>query len=248
MQQFLHISDLHIHSDPAKNTGVIERLAFLRRKYPFHRPIITGDVTDDGSESQYEIAAKMMWNHAPAYVCPGNHDYGPVGNFFSRSCERRFDQFLPQMGTYAGRLSRPVVDMIANYNDSGGGYETIALIGLDSNLATKSPLDFACGKIGLWQRYLLARILRRHADKVRIVYFHHHPMDRGNWTGMKDAGQLMAILRGNCELVLFGHKHRAQRIFDGVPMLAAGKFDECEKVSEITIEGEEISIREVPVV
>jgi len=137
------------------------------------------------------------------------------------------------------------------------------LIGLDSNLMTRNPLDFACGKIGLWQRYWLKRILRRHANKVRIVYFHHHPFDRTPWTGMRDARQLMKVLEGNCELVLFGHKHqpgtwinehgiaRDKEVHLGLGLtcfIAAGKLDERDTVTEIAIEGHIIRLREVPVI
>ena len=253
MIQLLHLSDLHIHESHKDNASLFKRLAFIRENYLQHHRVITGDETDDGSDKQYKIANRLLLSFV-SYICPGNHDYGYAGNLFEKKRARRFDDYLLQTRPYSGRWSMPVMDTIST---------EAVLIGLDSNLMTRRPWDFACGKIGLWQRYWLKRILRWHANKVRIVYFHHHPFDRTPWMGMKDAKPLMKVLQGNCELVLFGHKHQPGMWVNehGVALngeyhvgrgltcfIAAGKLDERDTVTEIAIEDRNIRLREVPVI
>ena len=66
---------------------------------------------------------------------------------------------------------------------------------------------------------------------------------------MKDANKLMEILDHNCELVLFGHKHKPLLYpYANPTFIAAGKLDECESVMEITIDGKDIKISDVSVV
>jgi len=244
MIRFLHLSDLHIHTGAKKNAELAKRLRYIRENYPYHDLIVTGDVTDDGSQKQYQAAMYMLPKNN-SHVCPGNHDYGFAGNLYEKKRAKRFDQYLPQSRKYMGLWARPVVDVVSK------GDTRVVLVGLNSNLKTHNPLDFACGKIGLVQRYLLKRTLhqarRKYPNCVRIVYFHHHPFDRGPWTGMKDAKKLMDVLM-DCELVLFGHKHVAFQWFN---MAAAGKLSECYYVTEIVVNdvlGDKITMRQVPVV
>lgn len=242
MLRFLHLSDLHVRSSPANNTELLKRLSFVRKNYPLHKKIITGDVTDDGSWLQYTNAKKyLMFN---AYVCPGNHDYGYAGNFYGKKRARRFDRYITQTTAYMRLARKPVVDVVTE------GETTVVLIGLDSNIRTRHIFDFACGKIGYVQRCWLKRVLRkarrRYPGCVRIVYFHHHPFDRGFGTELKDAKKLMKIINNNCELVLFGHKHKAQLWKYGA-LAAAGKLSECDVVTEIVVDRESIAFNEVKV-
>ncbi len=240
MLKFLHLSDLHVHMSPAKNMGVRNRLSYIKKQYPSHRLIITGDITDDGSTNQY-INAWWLLVGGRDHLCPGNHDYGYAGNIYGRKRAKRYRQYLRKYSRSVEIITR--------------GGATAVLIGLDSNLRTRNPFDFACGKIGLWQRwwlkYTLRKARRRYPDAARIVYFHHHPFDRGPWTGMKDGKKLMAIL-DNCELVLFGHKHKAEWIIEDLPsplIAAAGKLSERDTVTEIAVDDKgEITLKEVPVI
>ena len=241
MIRFLHLSDLHIHTSAKNNAELVKRLSFIREKYPYHDRIITGDVTDDGEQRQYLNALRLLAS-GNDHICPGNHDYGFAGNLYEKKRAKRFDEYLPQSRKYMGLLAMPVVDVVSK------GDTRVVLVGLDSNLKTHSPLDFACGKIGMVQRYLLKKILNQARRKwpgcVRVAYFHHHPFDYGPWTGMKDAKKLIKVLK-NCELVLFGHKHKAHQWYD---MAAAGKLSECDHVTEIVVEGSRVTMRQVPVV
>lgn len=45
--QFLHLSDLHILADSSLNRTIEQRLQFIRRTYPNHYLILTGDIIDN---------------------------------------------------------------------------------------------------------------------------------------------------------------------------------------------------------
>ena len=141
--KFIHLSDLHIHSSNDDNAKLIESLKYISDTYPEHKLIITGDITDDGAPRQYENAYELLKSFiGRIYICPGNHDFGAAGNFYSEERARHFDQSLAipldQGGTFKGDCT-PVVNIVKD------GSSTAMLIALDSNLETQSPFDFACG-------------------------------------------------------------------------------------------------------
>ena len=246
MIKILHLSDLHVHTSAKNNAETVKRLSYIRVHYPDHNRIITGDVTDDGKEVQY-IRAMQQLLSGTCYICPGNHDYGFAGNFYDKKRALRFDEYLPQARKYMGLLAKPVIEVVKSDET------TVVLVGLNSNLRTRNPFDFACGRIGIMQRWWLKRTLsqarRKYPNCVRIVYLHHHPFDRGPWTGLKDSRKLIKCLSMQCELVLFGHKHKAEIFESTAPyMVAAGKLSECDDVTEITINGRAVELNQVPVI
>lgn len=254
MLKFLHLSDTHVSKSDSKNLPVVERIGYIRVNYPEHRLIVTGDVTDDGDWKQYARVWRILMN-CKYYACPGNHDFGLAGNLFDKERARRFDKYLPAAGgRYGRRLKSPVLDIIEE------GNTTVALVGINSNIRSRHPFDFARGRIGLWQRFQLERVLwrirREYPTAMRIVYFHHHPFDRGVFTAMSDSHKLAKVLKGNCELCLFGHKHKAEqwdaRAIGVSPIfLAAGKLCEEDTAYEITVnEGGcmDFEIKNVPVI
>jgi 3',5'-cyclic AMP phosphodiesterase CpdA len=206
--KFLHLSDLHIHTHESDNVKVRSMLNFISQKYPDHRLIVTGDITDDGAPGQYENANALLQPFKDKiFICPGNHDFGAAGNFYSHERALRFDNFLAkqlnQGGTFKGD-STPVVNRI---ND---GSTDIMLIALDSNLETEHPFDFACGKIGEYQLNTLKTILSttQSSDIVKILILHHHPFIVNNpFMELKDAKTLARVVYGRIDLILFGHKH-----------------------------------------
>lgn len=250
MLKFLHLSDMHIHTKPSKNTDVLTRLKYCRENYSTHARIITGDITDDGDERQYENAMYAILG-AEIYVCPGNHDFGLMGNLYDKKRAARFDVYLPaDRHKYHRRLKSPGIDYVTD-NDC-----MAVLIGLNTCIRSRHPFDFARGKVGLWQRFTLKRALlwanRLHPEATRIVYFHHHPFDRGPFTAMSDGKKLMKTLQNNCELVLFGHKHKHETWdikFELPVLVSAGKMGDEATATEITINPgpRDFSIKEVPI-
>lgn len=247
--KFLHLSDLHIHTCDCDNSDVTSTLRFIEKTYPDHLLIITGDITDDGTEAQYENARSLL---APfkekIFICPGNHDFGEAGNVYRRDCALHFDTLaeeLRQGGVFKG-AAKPVVNRIQEDKTE------VMLIALDSNLETQSIFDFACGEIGKQQLNDLNELLTSESGNgaVKVLFFHHHPfMFNDPFMELRDAKDLAKIIYGKIDLVLFGHKHEAgqwQKTWNTRCMLASDNSPGKCSVREITIDSAGVSVASVP--
>jgi 3',5'-cyclic AMP phosphodiesterase CpdA len=208
--KFLHISDLHVHADDSLNQDTYKTLDFIDANFPNHKIIITGDITDDGSKDQYEKAFSALERYMErgVYICPGNHDFGATGQFYSVERALRFDKLakdLSQGGTFKWD-NTPVVNV---FRQEG---KNIMLIALDSNLETESPFDFFCGEIGKIQLKSLSTILTTNPTFMKILFFHHHPFMVNNpLMEMKDAEKLARVVFNKVDVMLFGHKHEMKQ-------------------------------------
>jgi 3',5'-cyclic AMP phosphodiesterase CpdA len=249
--KFIHVSDLHYHRNQAKNREANSLLKFVADRYPTHNLIVTGDITDDGHEKQYENAGKALERFkGRVFVVPGNHDFGAVGSFYSRERAERFDQFLSspldQGGTFFGP-NPPVVNVV-----EGSGQE-VMLIALDTNLETDHPWDFACGRVGEPQLAALDTVLCTETARTafKILFFHHHPFMHNNpFMELQDAAQLWRTIFARVHVVAFGHKHVygtwQQR--NGVPWIIASDDSPGKKYAhEITVAKSGVTVRDVPI-
>ena len=208
MLKFLHLSDLHFRGTPGENKVIQTTLDYIRHTYPTHILIVTGDIVEDGHAAQYRQARQALLPFlGRIYICPGNHDYGEKGNLYMPKREEYFDRYLSiplqQSGTFSGK-NLPVLHRLYD------GNQRVLLIALNSNIKNLSPLDFACGQIGLTQLTALDMLLSDSsiADTIVMVFFHHHPfLHNDPLTKLLDARELMRILYGRVHLVLFGHQH-----------------------------------------
>jgi 3',5'-cyclic AMP phosphodiesterase CpdA len=248
--KFIHLSDLHIHTHDSDNADVTSMLNFVSENYPDHRLIITGDIADDGTLEQFENAYALLQPFKDKiFICPGNHDFGAAGNFYSDERALRFDEFLAkqlnQGGTFKGD-STSVVNLIRDDSTE------IMLIALDSNLETQHPFDFACGEIGESQLSSLNTILtaRSSAGMVKVLFFHHHPfMVNDPFMELKDAKALARTVYGRVDLVLFGHKHEMkqwEKRWGTKYILASDNSPGKQFAKEITIDQTGISVASVP--
>jgi 3',5'-cyclic AMP phosphodiesterase CpdA len=116
--RLLHISDLHLHGDPQRDQLVAEALASIAERYATHHLVVTGDIVDDGEATQLRSAYQLLSPFAGRLsLCPGNHDVGVLGNFYSADAARRFDRLLARplgQGPYAGPQSGPSVDVLVD--------------------------------------------------------------------------------------------------------------------------------------
>jgi hypothetical protein len=141
-------------------------LQFIRKTYPTHNLIITGDIVDDGHPEQYEMASKALQPFTGRlFICPGNHDYGAAGSFYSLERAKRFDEYLciplKQGGTFT-RDRTPVVNVLSEAGTS------VMVIALNTNLATEHPFDFACGAVGEEQLAAVDTILSTRATAAMV--------------------------------------------------------------------------------
>lgn len=222
--KLLHVSDLHFHMSNSKNKKALAVLGYIKENYPDHYLVVTGDIVDDGHPVQYEKAFKALKQFkGRIFICPGNHDFGAAGNFYSRERAARFDEYLSeplaQGGTFLGDHS-PVVNVV----EDGDVY--VALIALDTNLETNHPFDFACGEVGDTQLQALETILKDRSltEAYKVVFFHHHPfIHRNPFLELQDARTLMRMLYKNADCVLFGHKHVSEywENMNGIDLISA---------------------------
>jgi 3',5'-cyclic AMP phosphodiesterase CpdA len=242
--KILHISDTHFHAI-ANNDALLRRFTYIQSNYPDHKIIITGDVTDDGTEEQYGIASRVLKPFKDRlFFCPGNHDYGILGNFYNEEAARRFDEFAKAFNEGGFIDKVPLVFMLEN----------VQIILLNSNLETENPLDFACGQIGKGQLKILRKILKENLPEgsVRIICLHHHPFIHSDPTmKLLDAKDFVRAIRGKIDILLFGHKHKQAQWLNKIGckfVLASGALFEESTAKEITIDGIGISVASVPIV
>jgi predicted phosphodiesterase len=208
--KFIHLSDLHFKNEFKQNFQILEMFDFIKRKYNEHYLIITGDITDDGDEQQYNNAFDVL-NHfnGRIFICPGNHDFGTRGNQYSKKKAKMFDQKLSiplgQNDFFFGD-NNPVVNKLKK-----GPVKTV-LIAVDTNLETNSTLDFACGEVGKTQIEYLDKFLSEKsvAQYTKIIFMHHHPFIHKNpFMKLKDADEFMKVVEGRTDILLFGHDHKS---------------------------------------
>jgi 3',5'-cyclic AMP phosphodiesterase CpdA len=249
--KFLHISDLHFHRDQKDNKDARKLLDTINARYPNHTLIITGDITDDGDELQYENAFESLEPFlGKVFIAPGNHDFGAAGNFYSRERAIRFDEMLSeplkQGGTFTGD-NTPVVNIVG---EPGG---RIMLIALDTNLETVHPFDFACGEVGEEQLSFLETLLNTPTgeEMTKLLFFHHHPFIRDNpFMELRDARQLMRAIYNKMDVLLFGHKHVSGlwKNVNGIQyILASDNSPGKDWAREISIEEGKIEVTDVSI-
>lgn len=225
----LHLSDLHFGNesssiDEAKEARALKSKIIKRWGNSKNKPLIliTGDVVDDGERYQMEDAQREFFSPLRKkgfrlLAVPGNHDYGWNGGHAKAKRFKDFKEILigPRSVTYPD-----VPDPI-----NCGDYDLI-LIGLNSMKAETGRYDgwLADGELGDDQLNVLGERLenvRDHytKDTVVLVYLHHHPFlypddtlyeKVKEYAGhyLKDGSDLMNILSGKIDILLFGHEHR----------------------------------------
>jgi 3',5'-cyclic AMP phosphodiesterase CpdA len=247
--KLIHISDLHYHRHFSDNKEADALLSIIKKKYPKHGLIVSGDIADDGHEKQFQNAFEALEPFiGRVFIAPGNHDFGALGNFYSYERARRFDEMLSnplkQGGTFKGD-NTPVVNIMEEGNDR------LMIIALDTNLETNHPFDFACGEVGAEQMDALANILSSPADPSmkKLLFFHHHPFIHNDpFMELKDARELMRTIYNKVDVVLFGHKHvlGTWENINGIRyVLASDNSPGKDWVREITLKDGEISVKEV---
>lgn len=242
MTSFIQISDIHIHGKKKlENINCEKIVSYIIEKYngsAEEKPVvlITGDIVDDGRARQYRSAVKLLrplvesgFKVLPA---PGNHDYGPCGNFYTEESQAFFQSYIladlteNEEAGISGKTMEDLFPMVNTIDD-------IVFVGLDSVVGNENAaLHFASGEVGKEQRDKLVDILTSPAivqGRKIVVYFHHHPFHQTTGLEMDDAKEVLRILATKASVVCFGHKHvsriwSAENDIDWI--LASGKTTE----------------------
>jgi len=249
--KILHLSDLHFHRNNKDNQKAIKTLKNVNTKYPNHYIVITGDIVDDGHKKQYENAFDNLKQFKDRiFIVPGNHDFGALGNLYSKERAERFDEMLSgpleQEGTFLAE-NKPVVNVVGNGSDS------VMFIALDTNLETDHMFDFACGEVGDVQLDALSALLANPTipGMKKVLFFHHHPFIHNNpFMELKDAEKLVRVIYNKVDVILFGHKHEMKNWKNqwGVEwILASDNSPGKSKAGEITIKDGKIKMKYVDI-
>ena len=223
MTAILHLSDLHIGNDKRRDQHAKTLVAIIKERWSgADKPLllVTGDFVDDGRESQYRVAGRLVNELRQAgftlLALPGNHDYGWNGNRATPRCFNRFRRHL--LG--GSQVSYPEV------METRDGSAIVLLNSMQSECGFWDGL-LANGELGGEQlgklRDTLAALQARRAEGAKvIVALHHHsflfPNDGvihrtferlGHF--LKDATAFLETIAGPPPLIdalLFGHEHR----------------------------------------
>ena len=211
-QSIVHLSDLHIGLRAAETQRFKKITDLIAKHYQGAPVLITGDITDSATKSQMQSARKMLEDLSktnPILAVPGNHDYAWKGNILRDSGWKDWvDHLGSPMGWKKDEVHWMGVDFEPEGVDGLGVWkdESVVYFGIDSGDPNDRQIS-ARGWISKKLANSLADSLQQYAGKTRIAFLHHHPFTEGFFTKLRGAKRLMESLKGNCELLLFGHNH-----------------------------------------
>ncbi len=178
----VHLSDLHC-GDSRFNPEALDVAVKEINELAPDIVIVTGDLTENGFLSEYELAREHLdrIECKRTIVGTGNHDYRSTGYLL---CKRYFQK--PRVLEFR--------DVVVVY------------------LSSARP-DKDGGEVGYRQVQWLRKILDERKDKFKVVALHHHLVpipDTGlERSTVADAGDVLrAITQSRVNLVLCGHRHR----------------------------------------
>jgi 3',5'-cyclic AMP phosphodiesterase CpdA len=196
----LHLSDLHVGRDAAV-AGALRRLVAAALEARVDEVVVTGDVTDRGRLEELATFRRLT---APLgrrlVVVPGNHDR--LGDDAGRLLQRERVAVERRPGLHLVR-----VDSTAPHNrrllSCHGRLDHADLEAVDAALAAATP--------GALTAVLLHHhVLPLPGDDVweRLATFIGLP----HAAELSHGTELLSRMRGRCDLVLHGHRHRPGEI------------------------------------
>ena len=208
MTSILQLSDTHIVPEGACVSGrlttdqslarMVQRLVGMLDKIgPVDALLVSGDVSDDGSDESYEHFKSLITPlDLPIFMIPGNHDRRePMRAAFAEA------GYFPASGRLnwhrtVGRVELIGLDTLIEGQGGGGlDAETLAFLEAALSHASDRPVllalhhpPFQSGiafmdAIGLNGIEALAGILSRHRGEIRVVCGHVHSMMIANIGG-----------------------------------------------------------------
>ena len=224
----IHISDLHVGRKKIESEQLKKVFSKIAESYPGIPVLITGDLTHSATVGQFKKTRGFLNGLAktnPILSVPGNHDYAWRGNILRA---KGWENWVKYLGSPLG-WKRDEIHWLGVKNEpknvEGLGiweHGSCVYIGIDSG-DPGGKVASARGYISKGLAGALKKILKKYSNKTRIACIHHHPFTDGFFTELKGSKILMAALRGNCELFLFGHEH-AYGIWwgkEGIPLIVS---------------------------
>lgn len=192
--KIIHMSDMHLMKDgvPIWDTNTMDHfnksIDIIRGMNNIDAIIVTGDLSNDGSEWTYQYADNMFFSLGiPTYCCPGNHD----------SLKIMLDKYKPSF--------YQVLPPSCNI----GGWKLVMLNSVipdDENPNQNKARGF------LSSESLNCIIQELEEGLQTIIALHHPPIEPGGWLNRKlldnrDEFNTIVSYYPNARLVLYGHTH-----------------------------------------
>ena len=224
----IHLSDLHIGRKEIESKHVKKVFNKIAESYPGIPVLITGDLTDSATKGQLKKTRGFLDELAktnPILSVPGNHDYAWKGNLLRPD---GWENWVRYLGSPLGWKNNDVHWLGIDHEPKGVNglgiweHESCVFIGIDSGDPDDKVVS-ARGYISEGLADALKKILKKYSNKTRIALIHHHPFTEGFFTKLNGSHYLMAALKDNCELFLFGHEH-AYGIWwgkNGIPLIVS---------------------------
>ena len=196
------MSDLHLTKDgcPIWETNTMEHfnrsIDVIRGMKDIDAIVVTGDISNDGSEWTYKYADRLFSSFGiPTFCCPGNHDSMKV---MLEEYNPSFFKVLPQSCIIDGWnliLLNSVIqdDEDPNQNKARGFLSEASLNYMIQKLEEGFP---------------------------SIIALHHPPLEPGGWLNRKlldnrDDFNKIISLYDNVKLVIYGHIHYFTNVLKG---------------------------------
>lgn len=224
----IHVSDLHIGLRPKESARTRMISTKIAKSFPGIPIIITGDLTDSATKSQFKETRVFLNQLAlsnPILAVPGNHDYAWKGNILR---DDGWENWVKYLGSPLGWRRNEVPWMGIGYEPKGvdglGVWKDgpCVYFGIDSG----DPKDKQISARGFISKKLanaLKESIEKYAGKTRIAFLHHHPFTEGFFTKLYGSKRLLDALKDNCELLLFGHHHEYGMwwVERGIPLIVS---------------------------
>lgn len=198
-----HLTDLHLNGRSDRREK-LERALARAVEFRVDHLVLTGDLTKNGGASQFRELASCLssWASERVTIIAGNHDEGTA---FDRSMASG------ELSRFA-RSSQGVVRV-------GGA---LRILPLDTRFARRSIAFKAIGRVGADQSSRLAREIQDHSTPLLIAQHHGpHVTPWFMFHGLTDRKVELALLQTREDvLVLAGHDHVVQDLFDGKVRIA----------------------------
>lgn len=188
------MSDLHLTKEgyPIWETNTLEHfnqsIDIIRGMQNIDAIIVTGDISDDGSEWTYRYADRLFSSlRIPTYCCPGNHDSLKL---MLNEYKPSFYQVLPPSCKLAGWKIVMLNSVIPD----------------DKNPNQNKARGFLSAESMNFIKHELEEGLQT------IIALHHPPIEPGGWLNRKlldnrDEFNTIVSYYPNSRLVLYGHTH-----------------------------------------
>jgi Icc protein len=193
------LSDLHVLPHGTLAYGVVDTNPFVERAFMAAaaldpKPdivILSGDLTDHGTDEEYDILADLIRRHLdmPVYLIPGNHDR-------REGIKARLGH-LPGVGSDPTFVHYTVEDL------------PVRLVMLDSIVPEQGHGELCTERLAFLDRMLSAA-----PQKPTLVVLHHPPFLTGiahmDEVSLRNPDAFEAIIRRHpqVERILIGHAHR----------------------------------------